>query len=108
MLNIGWTEFVFLVLIFFVFIKPKDIPVVLKKIFYVFNKFKSFISDITTEINQSIYVEEFKKKKLSEIIKNINHSKKKLLGICVGMQILFDYGLEFTSNPFDNKIDILN
>ena len=36
-----------------------------------------------------------KKKKLSEIIKNINHSKKKLLGICVGMQILFDYGLEF-------------
>ena len=79
MLNIGWTEFVFLVLIFFVFIKPKDIPVVLKKIFYVFNKFKSFISDITTEINQSIYVEEFKKKnkKILEIEKKLKNFKSK-------------------------------
>ena len=38
-----------------------------------------------------------KKKKLSEIIKNINHSKKKLLGICVGMQILADTGSELIS-----------
>ena len=36
-----------------------------------------------------------KKRGLFEVLKNINHSKKKLLGICVGMQILFDYGLEF-------------
>ena len=79
MLNIGWTEFVFLVLIFFVFIKPKDIPVVLKKIFYVFNKFKNFISDITTEINQSIYVEEFKKKnkKIIEMDKKYKKIPKK-------------------------------
>ena len=79
MLNIGWTEFVFLVLIFFVFIKPKDIPVVLKKIFYVFNKFKNFISDITTEINQSIYVEEFKEKnkKILEIEKKLKNFKSK-------------------------------
>ena len=73
MFNIGWAEFLLLVLIFFILIKPKDIPVVLKKIFYVFNKFKNFISDITTEINQSIYVEEFKKKN-----KKILESEKKL------------------------------
>jgi|TARA_Y100000031_G_C8211713_1_gene381322 glutamine amidotransferase len=36
-----------------------------------------------------------KKRGLFEVLKNINYSKKKLLGICVGMQILFDYGLEF-------------
>ena len=79
MLNIGWTEFVLLVLIFFVFIKPKDIPVVLKKIFYVFNKFKNYISDITTEINQSIYSEEFRKKnkKILEIEKEIKKFKNK-------------------------------
>ena len=51
----------------------------LKKIFYVFNKFKNFISDITTEINQSIYVEEFKKKnkKILEIEKEIKKFKNK-------------------------------
>ena len=51
----------------------------LKKIFYVFNKFKNFISDITTEINQSIYVEEFKKKnkKILEIEKKLKNFKIK-------------------------------
>ena len=37
---------------------------------------------------------EVKKRGLLEVLKNINKTKKKLLGICIGMQILFDYGLE--------------
>ena len=36
-----------------------------------------------------------KQRDLLKILKNIDYSKKKLLGICIGMQILFDYGLEF-------------
>ena len=62
MFNIGWAEFLLLVLIFFILIKPKDIPVVLKNILYVFNKVKNYISEITSEINHSIYAREFKKK----------------------------------------------
>jgi|TARA_Y100000294_G_C8522043_1_gene323308 glutamine amidotransferase len=37
---------------------------------------------------------EVKERGLLETLKNINKTKKKLLGICIGMQILFDYGLE--------------
>ena len=79
MLNIGWTEFVFLVLIFFVFIKPKDIPSVLKNIFIFFNKFKNYISDITSEIKQSIYAKEFKKrnKEILRIEKELKKFKSK-------------------------------
>jgi len=79
MFNIGWAEFLLLVLIFFILIKPKDIPVVLKNILYVFNKIKNYISEITSEINHSIYAKEFKKKN-KEILKNekeINKIKKK-------------------------------
>ena len=65
MFNIGWAEFLLLVLIFFILIKPKDIPVVLKNILYFFNKIKNYISEITSEINHSIYAREFKKKSSS-------------------------------------------
>ena len=79
MFNIGWAEFLLLVLIFFILIKPKDIPVVLKNILYVFNKIKNYISEITSEINHSIYAREFKKKnkKILKIEKEINKIKKK-------------------------------
>ena len=36
-----------------------------------------------------------KKRGLFEILKTIKKTEKKLLGICIGMQILFDNGLEF-------------
>ena len=79
MLNIGWTEFLLLALIFFVFIKPKDIPSVLKNIFIFFNKFKNYISDITSEIKQSIYAKEFKKrnKEILRIEKELKKFKSK-------------------------------
>ena len=79
MFNIGWTEFLLLVLIFFVFIKPKDIPSVLKNIFIFFNKFKNYISDITSEIKQSIYAKEFKKrnKEILRIEKELKKFKSK-------------------------------
>ena len=79
MLNIGWTEFVFLVLIFFIFIKPKDIPLVLKKILYFYNKFKNYITEITTEIDQSDYAKEIKKrnKEILSIEKEIKKIKSK-------------------------------
>lgn len=79
MFNIGWTEFLLLALIFFVFIKPKDIPSVLKNIFIFFNKFKNYISDITSEIKQSIYAKEFKKrnKEILRIEKELKKFKSK-------------------------------
>ena len=79
MFNIGWAEFLLLVLIFFILIKQKDIPVVLKNILYVFNKIKNYISEITSEINHSIYAREFKKKnkEILKIEKEINKIKKK-------------------------------
>ena len=79
MFNIGWAEFLLLVLIFFILIKPKDIPVVLKNILYVFNKIKNYISEITSEINHSIYAKKFKKKnkEILKIEKEINKIKKK-------------------------------
>jgi len=79
MLNIGWTEFVFLVLIFFIFIKPKDIPLVLKKILNFYNKFKNYITDITTEIDQSYYAKEIKRrnKEILTIEKEIKKIKSK-------------------------------
>ena len=80
MFNIGWTEFLLLALIFFVFIKPKDIPLVLKNIFILFNKFKNYISDITSEIKQSIYAKEFKKrnKEILRIEKELKQFKSKI------------------------------
>ena len=79
MFNIGWTEFLLLALIFFVFIKPKDIPLVLKNIFILFNKFKNYISGITSEIKQSIYAKEFKKrnKEILRIEKELKKFKSK-------------------------------
>ena len=79
MLNIGWTEFVFLVLIFFIFIKPKDIPLVLKKILNFYNKFKNYITDITTETDQSYYAKEIKRrnKEILSIEKEIKKIKSK-------------------------------
>ena len=79
MFNIGWTEFLLLALIFFVFIKPKDIPSVLKNIFIFFNKFKNYISGITSEIKQSIYAKEFKKrnKEILRIEKELKKFKSK-------------------------------
>ena len=38
---------------------------------------------------------QIKKRGLFEILKTIKLTEKKLLGICIGMQVLFDYGLEF-------------
>ena len=79
MLNICLTEFVFLVLIFFIFIKPKDIPLVLKKILNFYNKFKNYITDITTEIDQSYYAKEIKRrnKEILSIEKEIKKIKSK-------------------------------
>ena len=75
MFNIGWTEFLLLALIFFVFIKPKDIPLVLKNTLIFFNKIKNYISDITSEIKQSIYAKEFNKRN-KEILKIEKELKK--------------------------------
>ena len=79
MFSIGWAEFIVLVVVFFVFIKPKDIPLVLKKIVTIFFKFKNILSTFIDEINQNIYVKEFKKrnKEILDIEKEIKKIKKK-------------------------------
>ena len=43
MFSIGWTEFIVLVVVFFVFIEPKEVPLILKKIISVFLKFKNIL-----------------------------------------------------------------
>ena len=77
MFNIGWTEFLFVVIIFFIFVKPKDIPLVLKKTFSTLNKIKDYISNISNEFNQNLYVKEFKKKnkEILEIEKELKKIK---------------------------------
>ena len=79
MFNIGWAEFVILVVVIFVFIEPKEAPLILKKIISLFLKFKNMLSTFMDEINQSIYVKEFKKrnKDILEIEKELKKIKEK-------------------------------
>ena len=62
MLNIGWTELLLITVVFLIFIKPKDFPFFIKKIAKFFYKIKNYISDITEEFKEEIYIDEFKKK----------------------------------------------
>lgn len=62
MFNIGWAEFLVLVLVFFIFIKPKDIPSVLKSFVKIFHKIRNIWSNFYDEINQSFYAKELKKR----------------------------------------------
>ncbi len=80
MFSIGWTEFIVLVVVFFVFIEPKEVPLILKKIISVFLKFKNILSTFMDEINQSLYVKEFKKrnKDILKIEKELKKFKKKI------------------------------
>ena len=80
MFSIGWTEFIVLVVVFFVFIEPKEVPLILKKIISAFLKFKNILSTFMDEINQSLYVKEFKKrnKDILKIEKELKKFKKKI------------------------------
>ena len=79
MLNIGWTELLLITVVFLIFIKPKDFPFFIKKIAKFFYKIKNYISDITEEINEEIYIDEFKKKnkEILKIEKELKKLKKK-------------------------------
>ena len=75
MFNIGWTELLLITIVFLIFIKPKDIPFFIKEIVTFFYKIKNYISDITEEFKEEIYIDEFKKKN-KEIIKIEKELKK--------------------------------
>ena len=79
MFNIGWTELLLITIVFLIFIKPKDIPFFIKKIATFFYKIKNYISDITEEIKEEIYIDEFKKKnkEILKIEKELKKLKKK-------------------------------
>ena len=79
MLNIGWTELLLITVVFLIFIKPKDFPFFIKKIATFFYKIKNYISDITEEIKEEIYIDEFKKKnkEILKIEKELKKLKKK-------------------------------
>ena len=79
MLNIGWTELLLITVVFLIFIKPKDFPFFIKKIAKFFYKIKNYISDITEEIKEEIYIYEFKKKnkEILKIEKQLKKLKKK-------------------------------
>ena len=79
MFNIGWTELLLITIVFLIFIKPKDIPFFIKKIATFFYKIKNYISDITEEIKEEIYIDEFKKKnkEILKIEKELKKFKKK-------------------------------
>ena len=79
MFNIGWTELLLITIVFLIFIKPKDIPLFIKKIATFFYKIKNYISDITEEFKEEIYTDEFKKKnkEILKIEKELKKFKKK-------------------------------
>ena len=79
MLNIGWTELLLITVVFLIFIKPKDFPFFIKKIDKFFYKIKNYISDITEEFKEEIYIDEFKKKnkEILKIEKELKKLKKK-------------------------------
>ena len=79
MLNIGWTELLLITVVFLIFIKPKDFPFFIKKIAKFFYTIKNYISDITEDIKEEIYIDEFKKKnkEILEIEKELKKLKKK-------------------------------
>ena len=79
MINIGWTELLLITVVFLIFIKPKDFPFFIKKIAKFFYKIKNYISDITEEIKEEIYIDEFKKKnkEILKIEKELKKLKKK-------------------------------
>ena len=79
MLNIGWTELLLITVVFLIFIKPKDFPFFIKKIAKFFYKIKNYISDITEEFKEEIYIDEFKKKnkEILKIEKELKKFKKK-------------------------------
>lgn len=79
MFNIGWTELLLITIVFLIFIKPKDFPFFIKKIITFFYKIKNYISDITEEFKEEIYIDEFKKKnkEILKIEKELKKLKKK-------------------------------
>ena len=79
MFNIGWTELLLITIVFLIFIKPKDFPFFIKKIATFFYKIKNYISDITEEFKEEIYIDEFKKKnrEILKIEKELKKLKKK-------------------------------
>ena len=79
MFNIGWTELLLITIVFLIFIKPKDFPFFIKKIATFFYKIKNYISDITEEFKEEIYIDEFKKKnkEILKIEKELKQFKKK-------------------------------
>ena len=79
MFNIGWTELLLITIVFLIFIKPKDFPFFIKKIATFFYKIKNYISDITEEFKEEIYIDEFKKKnkEILKIEKELKKFKKK-------------------------------
>ena len=79
MFNIGWTELLLITIVFLIFIKPKDFPFFIKKIVKFFYKIKNSLSDITENLKEEIYDEEFKKKnkEILKIEKELKKLKKK-------------------------------
>ena len=79
MFNIGWTELLLITIVFLIFIKPQDFPFFIKKIVKFFYKIKNYISDITEEFKEEIYIDEFKKKnkEILKIEKELKKLKKK-------------------------------
>ena len=79
MFNIGWTELLLITIVFLIFIKPKDFPFFIKKIASFFYKIKNYISDITDEFKEDLYLDEFKKKnkEILKIEKELKKLKKK-------------------------------
>ena len=79
MFNIGWTELLLITIVFLIFIKPQDFPFFIKKIVKFFYKIKNSLSDITENLKEEIYDEEFKKKnkEILKIEKELKKLKKK-------------------------------
>ena len=79
MFNIGWTELLLITIVFLIFIKPKDFPFFIKNITKFFYKIRNYISDITENFKEDLYIDEFKEKnkEIQKIEKELKKLKKK-------------------------------
>lgn len=77
MLGISWYEFLVVLLISFVFLKPADFRKIIVAIRDFVNFFNSLIRDVTTTVEKSIALDEFKVDDFFVIDKNPSKKEQK-------------------------------
>jgi len=67
MFGIGLFEFLIIAIVLIVFIKPKDLPVILNKLGHFVAKVKSLVKDITSTITDVAETEKSEENKITDL-----------------------------------------